>query len=279
MKPSIPLYMWRAATHPNLGDELSPYIIQKLTGRQITIVPKRHPNALFAIGSILGNGIHETQTVWGSGFLGRGNFKVASKIFCLRGPLSLYKLENKVSVPLGDPALMLPRVYQSVRPKKYDIGIIPHYVDQEAFMRRFNIDTKDSYIVLNTKTADVEKFVDKISGCRFVVSSSLHGLILAHAYNIPAVWIEISDQVIGGGFKFADYLLSVGLPFYAAGNFKSGEIKLSDLLVLESKYRRVLTIKGFDDAALLESLEHAIAHVDSGVRAAQERQQVEITRQ
>lgn len=52
--------------------------------------------------------------------------------------------------------------------------------------------------------------VDAIRSSDVVLSSSLHGLIVAEAYGIPASWIRISDRLQGGSFKFNDYYLATG---------------------------------------------------------------------
>ncbi len=51
--------------------------------------------------------------------------------------------------------------------------------------------------------------IENINKCEFIASSSLHGIITADAYNIPSLWIKLSNNIIGGHFKFQDYMLSV----------------------------------------------------------------------
>jgi pyruvyltransferase len=59
------------------------------------------------------------------------------------------------------------------------------------------------------------EFVSKeISKCRRVYSSSLHGLIVADSLGLPNVWIELSNKVIGDGFKFHDYNSSIDFTQY-----------------------------------------------------------------
>jgi pyruvyltransferase len=50
-----------------------------------------------------------------------------------------------------------------------------------------------------------EPFIDQLIKCEYIVSSSLHGLILADSYQIPNKWAAFSDKITGGSFKFRDY--------------------------------------------------------------------------
>ena len=70
----------------------------------------------------------------------------------------------------------------------------------------------------------IEAFLDEVSECEHIISTSLHGLIVAQAYGIPVGWAVMSTsetQIPGGNTKFEDYFASVGLkdvePFDLAG--------------------------------------------------------------
>src|SRR5690606_38482184 len=69
-------------------------------------------------------------------------------------------------------------------------------------------------LLIDLMTNDIEATTDLFLSCERIVSSSLHGLIVAHAYGIPAVWVQFSDKLFGDGIKFQDYFESVKLPYY-----------------------------------------------------------------
>src|SRR5690606_5814540 len=58
----------------------------------------------------------------------------------------------------------------------------------------------------------IEELVDRVCECEVIASSSLHGLIVADAYEIPRVWLKLSDNILGGEFKFLDYFSTTDVP-------------------------------------------------------------------
>ena len=55
-----------------------------------------------------------------------------------------------------------------------------------------------------------------------ILSSSLHGLIISESYEIPNIWIKVSQNINGGYFKYNDYYESIGIqnskPYIYTGN-------------------------------------------------------------
>ena len=113
---------------------------------------------------------------------------------------------------IGDPALLLPDYYHPKEAKKFKVGIIPHYNDHKKVKEQY-IDDK-SVKVINLMTLDIEETTREILSCEKTISSSLHGLIISHAYNIPSIWVEFSDKIFGDGIKYPDYLASLDIPVY-----------------------------------------------------------------
>ena len=60
----------------------------------------------------------------------------------------------------------------------------------------------------------IEEIIDSIVSCEKVYSSSLHGIIVSHAYNIPCEWVKFSNNILGDNTKFWDYYMSIGETSY-----------------------------------------------------------------
>lgn len=106
----------------------------------------------------------------------------------------------------GDPALLIPDYYQPKTTQQHArIGIIPHYVDQA---RAYDLKMPGKVInILDT----IENVIDEVHSCECILSSSLHGLIVAHAFGIPAVWVKFGEKVLGDGTKFLDHMKVMGV--------------------------------------------------------------------
>jgi len=197
----------------NFGDAINKYLVEKLTGKEVIKASPRYSSRknYFVIGSIL-HKVNAKSIVWGSGFVSRDSkcLSVPHKIHAVRGPLTRELLLHQgISCPdvYGDPALLLPRIYSPQKRDKYKLGIIAHYVDKEnKWLKNIN---DENINIIDIENMNYLEFIDHITSCEMIVSSSLHGLIVADAYSVPSLWVKFSDKVTGGGFKFLDYFSSV----------------------------------------------------------------------
>ena len=201
----------------NWGDALSPLISSLISGKNINYINPWDTSDIFryyVIGSIIPPSSSNSE-IWGSGIIkniNHINIK-PKKIHAVRGPLTReIFLKNNIDCPevYGDPALLYPRFYNPKIEKKYKYGIIPHYVDQNHPWINKQKEREDVLII--NILDPINKVVDDIKQCEIILSSTLHGIICSDSYNIPSYWVELSDKVIGGGFKFRDYFLSVNRP-------------------------------------------------------------------
>lgn len=207
---------WARSPNPgNFGDMITPFLVEAITGKP-AIYSKPSHGALMGAGSTIrlaGPGC----VIWGSGIM-HYNDKIRDdlRILAVRGPVTGAQLEDQDPQIYGDPALLLPRVYDNNQPKRDEIGIVPHYVHLEEAKRIFN---KNPLIkVISPLTADPRPVIDLIRSCGLIASSSLHGLIAAEAYGIPYAWITFPDakrQLNTDGAKFADFYRSMNQDIYS----------------------------------------------------------------
>lgn len=232
----IRLVYWN---EPNFGDMLSPFIISKLSGKEILYKraycgikhniklllkliwalkfdETKHihfswEKNLLGIGSIISWG-NRHSIIWGSGFMNENEVFRGGKILAVRGKYTNNKLIKDgfsgTSI-WGDPALLIPLFISPSSEKTKDIAIIPHWSEYDYFIKKYG----EKYKVIDLRTKDIEHVISEItSSCR-ILSTSLHGIIVSHAYGIPALWIR-HEKLHGSNFKFYDYFSSVGIKEY-----------------------------------------------------------------
>lgn len=158
------------------------------------------------------------NNVWCTGFIFKETkdtpFIRKMKFSSVRGELTKVRVEKligkKLSIPTGDGGILSPYLFDKPIRKKYKVGVIAHFHEQEhpAFKRVLDAHEYSVYIDLREDPLTV---VRKIAECEIVISSSLHGLIVADSFGIPSQWIEVTDVLKGDGFKFYDYYSAFGV--------------------------------------------------------------------
>lgn len=201
---------WSKGPAPgNLGDILTPIILDHF-GIKYEYHKSPRSAGLLCVGSIAKFAGPKTVV------LGSGTMRESDTLSYLadwqfvRGPQTRRKvIECGGDCPeiYGDPALLMPIIHYPTVSKGSEVGIVPHYVDYEYVVNKYGKDHK----VINVLNDNPFEVIDQIVSCSKIVSSSLHGIILAHAYGIPAAWVQFSDKLSGDGIKFVDYFESMSL--------------------------------------------------------------------
>lgn len=202
---AVRLFWWNGKGGRNFGDALSRFVVRAVTGR--AVVRGEEGPKLVAIGSVLRLAT-PGDIIWGAGLSRPSEVSCGLDIRAVRGPMTRAEaLRQGRPCPevYGDPGLLVPRIWDTSGVKKdIDVGVLPHFVDQE---RAKQLSPGAHMIDVLAPVPDV---IREVARCKLLYSSSLHGVITAEALGVPAIWVEYSDGVIGGGFKFRDYYASTG---------------------------------------------------------------------
>lgn len=215
----------REVRHENWGDDINYYFLREIIMRPVVLFNRTSLALRLKLRNylVIGSTIdmlctHHTE-VWGAGIIdGDKPLRVKpKKVYAVRGPLSREKLlAEGVNCPeiYGDPAMLLPLYYRPNRDKRYQYGIISH-VSNQAIIENMHLNGKPLNEHKNVQIIHMgcyshwHDIIDQICECEAILSSSLHGLIIAEAYRIPNVWLEFGRPLIGGHFKFHDFFLSI----------------------------------------------------------------------
>lgn len=245
------MYWYR---HPegngNFGDELSPYLISRLTGLNLKYINVNllgksrwlafkdlsyrlkvrninlrcyleylvyiiiKPRVLLGIGSLLQSWTYDKAIVWGSGVLTSKGMLPEANYLAVRGLHTVSRLReqgHRVSETIGDPAILLPRIFPVQKGPKHRIGVVLHYFHQNRLKDKFHDD-----ILIISLLDSIETILNQINDCELVISTSLHGVIVSHTYGVKAIWAKYlkDDLNKGDDIKFYDYFSSVKIEPY-----------------------------------------------------------------
>ncbi|HVK91313.1 MAG TPA: polysaccharide pyruvyl transferase family protein [Mycoplana sp.] len=232
---TVHVYHWtppHGDGYTNFGDELSPMLVRRIldnSGFGSVAVAASAPDRprLLAVGSILQQA-RDGDVIWGAGVNGKSWPKRLGKvrnlhIAAVRGPLTrgvLRRFGFDAPEIFGDPGLLFPGLFyreiaqamQAVR-QRYgapEIVYIPNLNDERFLPERLG--TAPGRVTLLSPRIGPVEMAAIVAQSRLVISSSLHGIVLADAYGIPCRAHLSAFEPI---FKYLDYFQGVGRFDYA----------------------------------------------------------------
>lgn len=222
----VKVYYWNKVA--NFGDVLTPLLLKKFSNLTAQLSPVGDAE-LVVVGSIIdqlpkdwtgiiaGAGkLHELTTVPG-----------AARVLALRGPLTAKGVSGNFAI--GDPGLLADELIKKDG-KRYELGLVPHWSDKKLEHNSTFLKYDPRIIRVSDDPLEV---IREISRCKKIVSSSLHGIILADAFGIPRR-IEIAPNMVekphqeGGLFKWKDYSASLGMPLRVGVTQQPSSIMVSE---------------------------------------------------
>jgi len=238
---------------PNFGDTLSPFVVSRLAGRPV--VYATDPVKLMALGSIF-FALQDGDVVWGAGLARREHVAYAAgardvTYRAVRGPATARLLHARgieCTVPFGDPAILLPLLVENDIVQRHEIGVVPHWSHVPAFERAI----RDPGVKVIDVCDPFDEVARAILSCGLVLSTSLHGVIFAESYGIPALQVFYGGHPRGDSTKYVDYFESTDRDLHARSISR-----VSDILRLAPEAGRVRAPR-FTREALLAAFPYPV---------------------
>ena len=233
-------YWLQGTAEQNFGDFLSAFLCDRL------FVPIGIQAARYrVIGSAIADFIvreandaipGQRLVFWGCGLRDEASltpsWRQGAEILAVRGPLSHAALRLADDMPMGDPALLLAAIYRPAAAGDFAgrSVCIPHFHDRRSDADLLALSGADLILRPNLPNdpAALLAMIDAIAAADFILSSSLHGAIVAAAYGVRfAYW---DNGHLDLPFKWADFAASVAMPNCFAQSVADGRMLYADVM-------------------------------------------------
>lgn len=194
----------------NFGDKLNPIIWQALAGE---ILDEDDSKILVGIGTLINSNVPVAPKKYvfgsGAGYMSPASVDDKWHFYCVRGPRTAQVLNLDSKLAITDPALLLREIYTKPVAPTGEICFMPHHVSAEyADWRAICAKAGITYL---DPADDTDWVIEKIRGARLVIAEAMHAAIVADAFRVPWVPVQIYDHILG--FKWGDWCDSMQLPY------------------------------------------------------------------
>lgn len=217
--PTVDLSYWAPTGNGavNFGDELSRTIVNLMLARRGATLFDNAPahRQMLAVGSVL-HMARDNAVIWGTGLHGAMSFREhhysALDVRAVRGPITRRFLRDRghdVPEIYGDPALLLPMLTQGrfAPTSEFEVGLVPNLHDTK-FVKASGMLQQFPHMRLIDPLRSWEVVVADILRHKRILASSLHGLVVAETFGIPAVYVRLTEHE--PLLKYQDYYGGTG---------------------------------------------------------------------
>lgn len=196
---------------PNIGDEFNDWFWIEVFGPKIKDV---HADSLLVgIGTVLSSKLPEAKHyhVIGSG-TGYGEpFNVLQDnvtVHFVRGPLTADKLGLSSNLALTDPAILISELRPQSQTNKIPVAFMTHTgIDSIDYQKL----VEDMGWVYISPSEDETSILSKIANAEVLITSAMHGAIMADSYRTKWIPIITSKEILP--FKWEDWCSTMELTF------------------------------------------------------------------
>jgi pyruvyltransferase len=190
----------------NFGDLIGPALVERILAARGIDQARGSVRRLLTVGSIL-HLAAPGDVVWGSGINGKEAYlppDLGLDVRAVRGPITHRLLrEAGIAAPrvFGDPALLWSRFWPRegyADGERRAVGFVPNLHD----WARHRDDPRTI-----APQGDLHTIAGQIARCDLVVATSLHGIVLAESFGIPARLVPPSAEPM---HKYHDYYAGTG---------------------------------------------------------------------
>ncbi len=247
-------WWWRHnQRHGNLGDALNLVVLgafgitahrqrtqsqsQSQSQSSDRATPAQTPT-LLGIGSMVSDRVIADRNarcvVWGSGWRGDPVSDATRDLLdvrAVRGPHTAAALGLTGQVPMGDPALLLPRIidadaHRSSRHAGQRAILVPHIshisgAPEIGCDQTVTVGVRQAGITGRFTTTDIVRRVSTIANAGFVLTGALHAAVIAQAYGVP--WAPWRGPDVDCPAKWDDWAAYLGIELQFAPDRASGE--------------------------------------------------------
>lgn len=230
--PKIDLEYWKPAPHykaVNFGDELSRVVVELMLARKGATLSDAvaTPRHLVSVGSVL-HLAREGSVIWGTGL--HGSMPEECHHYCqldvraTRGPITRRFLAQRgIAAPevYGDPGLLVAHLTgdRFAPTGEFEVGFVPNMHDLPFLAQTKVIEQHPCMRLINPLRAWNEVIAD-ITRHRMILASSLHGVVIAEAFGIPACFVRLTEHEPLQ--KYEDYFEGTGRRLRYASSVREG---------------------------------------------------------